>query len=540
MSTADSYPYSDFRDYLATLERRGLLVRVSRRIDKDTELVPLVRLQFRGLPSERRRAFLFTDVTDTRGRSFDASVAIGTFASSRAVYATALGMDLDDGTVGEVWQRALSHPVKPVRRSSGLCKEVVVAGAGELARTGGVDAFPHPISTPGFDPAPFLTSPYWVTRDPEDGTYNVGTYRGMIKAPDRVGLQMDTPSQHIAVHLAKARRLGRGLPAAVVLGAVPAVGLASVQKVPYGVSEYAVAGGLMGAPLEVVRCETVDIDVPAHAELVIEGEIDPDHVEPEGPFGEASGYMGTSTWSPVLHVTCITHRTSPIVQAFISEFPPSESTLMRKIGFENVYRQFLRTSCSIGSVRDVTFYEPATCNMMFVIRLADASPGQAWQALYAAAGYEPSMGKIIIAVDEDIDPANLESVIWALAFRTQPARDVQIIYGRLPRLDPSAPDPAPGGDGIDARASALLIDATRSKPYPPISLPARKHMEKALTIWSELGLPALDLAEPWYGYELGAWTAGNREQATLAVLGRYLETGAKLARQGRPAGPERR
>lgn len=539
MSTAGSCPYRDFRDYLAALDRRDLLVHVPRRIDKDSELVPLVRLQFRGLPAERRRAFLFTDVTDSRGRSFDASVAIGTLASSRAVYAAALGVDPGDGAAGQVWQRALAHPVEPVRRATGPCKENIVTGAGDLARTGGVDAFPHPISTPGFDPAPFLTSPYWVTRDPENGIYNVGTYRGMIKAPDRVGLQMDTPSQHIAVHLAKARRLGRRLPAAVVLGTVPAVGLASVQKVPYGMSEYAVAGGLMGAPLDVVRCETVDIDVPAHAELVFEGEIDPDRVEPEGPFGEASGYMGPGTWSPVLHVTCITHRTSPVVQAFISEFPPSESTLMRKIGFENVYRQFLTTSCNIGSVRDVTFYESATCNMMFVIRLADASPGQAWQALYAAAGYEPSMGKIIIAVDDDIDPADLESLVWALAFRTQPARDMQIIGGRLPRLDPSAPEAAADGDGNGARASALLVDATRSKPYPPISLPAVEYMEKALTIWSELGLPALNLIAPWHGYELGAWTADNREQAELAVLGRYLETGARLARQSRPAGRER-
>lgn len=537
MCAAGSYPYGDFRDYLDALERGGLLVRVRRRIDKDTELVPLVRLQFRGLPAEHRRAFLFTDVTDSRGRSFDASVAIGTFASSRAVYAAALGADPEDDAVGQVWRRALAHPVQPVRCSTGPCKDVIVTGSADLARTGGVDAFPHPISTPGFDPAPFLTSPYWVTRDPEDGTYNVGTYRGMIKAPDRIGLQMDTPSQHIAVHLAKARRLRRRLPAAVVLGTVPAVGLASVQKVPYGTSEYAIAGGLMGAPLEVVRCETVDIDVPAHAELVFEGEIDPEHLEPEGPFGEASGYMGPGTWSPVLHVTCVTHRATPVVQAFISEFPPSESTLMRKIGFENVYRQFLRTSCNIGSVRDVTFYEPATCNMMFVIRLAGASPGQAWQALYAAAGYEPSMGKIIIAVDDDIDPADLESLVWALAFRTQPARDMQVIGGRLPRLDPSAPEPVPGGDGNDARASALLIDATRSKPYPPISLPTAEHMEKALAIWSELGLPALNLIEPWHGYELGAWTADNREHAELAALGRYLETGAKLARQGRPAGP---
>jgi 4-hydroxy-3-polyprenylbenzoate decarboxylase len=519
---ARPYPYEDLRDYLEELDARGLLIRVARAINKDTELVPLVRLQFRGLPEEERKVFLFEQVTDSRGRSFDASVAIATFAASRAVYATALGVETLE-EVGSVWQRALSSPVDPLVVDSGPCKEVVILGDDELEAAGGVDAFPHPISTPGFDNAPFLTSPYWITKDPEDGTYNVGVYRGMVKSPLRVGLQMDTPSQHIAIQLRKAARLGKKLEAAVVIGAIPALGLASVQKVPYGVSELGIAGGLMGRPLEMVPCETVDLTVPSAAEVVIEGVIDPTKLEPEGPFGEASGYMGPRTSSPTLTVKAITHRTRPVVQAFISEFPPSESTLMRKIGFENVYRQFLRTSCNIASVQDVCFYEMATCNMMFVIRLNDPTAGQAWQAMHAAAGYEPSMGKIIIAVDSDIDSGDPESLIWALAFRMQPRKDVRILDHRLPRLDPSLP-----GAGDRAEASALLIDATRNHPYPPTSLPGEEYMVAARSLWTELGLPELDLRDPWYGYELGEWTQENREEARLAALGRYLETGRKL------------
>jgi 4-hydroxy-3-polyprenylbenzoate decarboxylase len=238
--------------------------------------------------------------------------------------------------------------------------------------------------------------------------------------------------------------------------------------------------------------------------------------------------MGPRTSSPSLEVTAITHRERPIVQAFISEFPPSESTLMRKIGFENVYKRFLRESCNISAVEDVCFYEMATCNMMFVIRLKDPSPGQAWQAMYAAAGYEPSMGKMIIAVDDDIDPEDLESVVWALAFRTQPHRDTKILGNRLPRLDPSMPnDPAlPAA----ADASSLLIDATRGRDYPPTSLPAEEHMRGAEKLWERLALPQLDLRDPWYGYELGDWGDEERAEAALAVLGRYLETGAKLTR----------
>lgn len=521
-----TYPYQDLRDYLDRLEGAGLLVRISEPVNKDTEMMPLVRLQFRGLAEDQRRAFVFDNVVDSRGRHFDASVALGTFASSRSVYAMALGGELDQ--LGDIWQRALSGPIDPVVVPTGPCKEVVLTDAAEIDARGGVDAFPHPISTPGFDNAPFLTSPYWVTKDPETGDYNVGTYRGMIKGPRQVGLQMDTPSQHIAQHLAKAKAAGVPLEAAVVIGAVPAVGLTSVQKLPLGVSEYAVAGGLMGQPLEVVPCETVDLVVPATAEIVIEGVIDPTILEPEGPFGEASGYMGPRTMSPSLRVTAITHRERPVVQAFVSEFPPSESTLMRKVGFENVYRRFLRESCGIRSVVDVCFYEMATCNMMFAIKMKDPSPGQAWQALYAASGYEPSMGKIIVAVDDDVDISDVNALVWALSFRTQPATDMRIIENKLPRLDPSIRQIA--GAPVRAEGSAILIDATRSHPYPPTSLPSEAIMDGALERWQALGLPELSLSDPWHGYELGDWTEENREEAELALQGRYLETGARLTR----------
>jgi UbiD family decarboxylase len=509
----NGYPYGDLREYLAALDAHGLLVRVGRPINKDTELVPLVRLQFRGLPEKDRMAFLFENVTDSRGRSYDGSVVMGAFASSRAVYSTALAAEPDE--VGARWAAALSNPLEPALVPTGPCKEVVLEGQ-TLLDAGGVDGFPHPISTPGFDPAPFLTAPYWVTKDPESGAYNVGIYRGMIKAPDRIGLQMDTPTQHIAVHLEKARRAGRRLEAAIVIGAVPAVGFASAQKIPFGVSEYSVAGGLMGRPLEVVRCETVDLEVPAHAELVIEGEIDPNHREPEGPFGEASGFMGPATSSPVLRVRAITHRRRPVVQAFISEFPPSESTLMRKIAFENVYLRFLRQACNIDAVRRVVTYESGTCNMFFVIQLKDPAPGQARQALYAASGYEASMGKTIVTVDDDIDPDDLDAVVWAMSFRMQPARDVTILPGKLPRLDPSA---VPGEP-----SSALLVDATRKRPYPPTSLPAQRFMQRAQEIWQELGLPELSLTNPWHGYELGEWSDDARRAAAEAVLGRYTSS----------------
>ena len=296
------YPYTDLRDYLAELDRRELLTRVPTAVDKDSQLVPLVRLQFRGLPEAHRRAFFFEEVTDGRGRSFDATVAIATFAANRAVYAAALGVDALD-EVGAVWQQALSTPIEPVEVDSGPCKEVVITDPAEIDALGGVDAFPHPVSTPGFDPAPFLTAGCWISKDPEDGTYNSGVYRGMIKGPRRVGLQMDTPSQHIAIQLRTAKTLGVKLEAAIVVGAAPVSRSRACRRSRTASTSSGSPADLMGRPLEVVRCETVDLEVPATAELVIEGVIDPNALEQEGPFGEASGFMGPRTISPWLEVT---------------------------------------------------------------------------------------------------------------------------------------------------------------------------------------------------------------------------------------------
>jgi 4-hydroxy-3-polyprenylbenzoate decarboxylase len=522
-------PYPDLRAYLDELARRGLLHVVDEPVSKDTELVPLVRLQFRGLAEAQRRAFWFRSVTDARGRRFDGSVALGSLGCSRAVYAAAMGVEPDG--IAAKWASVHGNHLAPrtVSRDAAPVKEVVLR-APDLGE--GVDRFPHLISTPGFDPAPFITAGVWVTRDPETGSCNLGIYRGMIKAPDRIGCATDVSTQHLAIQWEKARRMGRHLDVAVFLGGPPALLLAAASKVPYGVDEYGVAGALNGAPIDVVPAETVDCPVPATAEIVIEGRIRTDFLEPEAPFGEASGYLGPRKMEKVLEVGAITHRRRPVYQGIISEFPPSESTVMRKAAFDAIYLRHLRDACNIPSVSRVACHEMASCNMLFVIQLDRPTLGQPWQALRAAAAFDASLGKIFIAVDADVDPESMDSVLWALSYAMQPHRDAEIVRGKVPRLDPSV---TPSDDARQfaypdgAGASALLINACREHPYLPVSLPRKDFMEAAQKRWAALGLPALDLKTPWHGYPLGAWTAENAEEALLAVTGRYFETGAKLA-----------
>ena len=311
--------YQDIREFMQTLEKQDKLVKVSREINKDTELMPLVRWQYRGLREDQRKAFLFENVTDAKGRKYQGTVLVGAHGASTEVYA--LGMMCEPDGIMEKWAYAQSHPVKPVMVDKGVCQEEVHMGEG-LLEHGGVMEFPVPISTPGFDAAPFLSASNWITKDPDTGIRNMGNYRSMVKSPTRLGINA-FEQQHLRQHWEKCRAKGKPLQAAIILGVAPALGYVSITKVPYGVDEYDVAGGIAGAPMELVKCKTVDIEVPVTAEIVIEGELPTDFMEREGPFGEHTGYIFQQGVRPYFNVTCITHRKNPMYTCFISQFPPS-------------------------------------------------------------------------------------------------------------------------------------------------------------------------------------------------------------------------
>ena len=527
--------FRDLRDFISVLEETGNLHRISARIEKNTELMPLVRWQYQGLPDHQRKAFLFDNVTDPQGKNYDCSVAVGVLGASRSIYKMALGLEEKSGAgeVAERWNRALSHPIASRIVKTGPVKEVILKGREVSRRDGGLLRFPVPISNPGFDGGPFLTAPYVVTKDPDTGIPNVGTYRCMIKGPNKSGVSVP-PAQHIGIHFHKCKEKKVPLQAAIVLGCSPAIGLASVAKVGYDRDEYAVAGGIAGEPILLVRCETVDVEVPASAEIVIEGEIATDYLEPEGPFGEFTGYMGGQMVNGVFLVKCITHRKNPILQMF-TEGVPSESGVMRKMGYESTLYKLLKYDCNIPTVMDVTLHESSGSRKYVVIRMKKTNPAQPWQALQAAVALDPSHGKILVTVDEDIDPEDADSVNWAISFRMQPHRDVKITTHKFAGLDPSAAPP--GSPVAEARfpspsgCSAIMMDATRKWPYPPVALPAKKYMEAAKQKWEKLGLPPLQPKMPWYGYSLGYWSEEDEENAELAIRGEYDKVAERLQKK---------
>ncbi|MFC1956024.1 UbiD family decarboxylase [Chloroflexota bacterium] len=311
--------YKDLRELLKSLEEKGKLIRIKRKINKDTELMPLARLQFRGLPEEERKGFMFENITDAKGKKYDIPLVVGVIAASRDIYA--IGMNCDSDKITEKWSETRTNPIEPIIVNSGPVQEVVHIGD-SLLEHGGLEEFPIQISTPGYDSGPFITCPYVVTKDPETGIPNVGMYRAHVKSPTRTGVQFYSVTQHGAMHLAKAAKMGKPLETAIVIGGPPCLGYVAVTRLPYEVNEFAYASAIAGEPLEMVKCKSIDLEVPAHAEIVIEGLLSTDEIEPEAPFGEAGGYVGKRDIMPYLTVTGITHRKNPIYQAILSQYPP--------------------------------------------------------------------------------------------------------------------------------------------------------------------------------------------------------------------------
>jgi UbiD family decarboxylase len=514
--------------YVEALDKAGKLVRVTTPVNKDTELHPLVRLQFRGLPESQRKAFFFDNIHDSTGRKHDIPVLVGALAGTADIYAMGMGCKIEE--IPEVWNKALANPIMPKEVSKAACQEVVITGE-ELKRPGGgLGRLPIPISTPGFDNAPYTSASHWVTKDPDQGIHNLGNYRGMVKAEDRIGAAPGMVGVGMRDHIDRWREKGaKSMPAAIVIGAPPHVTYTAVTRIPNDVCEYDVAGGMSGNAVEVVKCVTQDLMVPAEAEIVIEGVMPVDTLEMEGSFGEFPGYMAQRDYSVYMDVTAITMRKKPIYLAILSQMPPSESSKMRHIGRNATSLKLLHDN-GFTNVKQVAYLECGGSNALVVVKMKKRHDNDAKDALRLLA--KKFIGKITIAVDEDVNITDTEMVLWAIAFRSQPYRDCEIVDAPLFSLDPSTAPPTESRglfSNNPARSTALLIDATLPWGYPPISLPRKQFMDRAVEMWRDLQLPTLALKDPWWGYTLGAWTDEEEEEAQLAVKGEHYTTGEKQA-----------
>ncbi len=531
MKSETKSAYKDLHGHISTLESHGLLVRIDREIDKDSEMHPLVRWQFvGGLKEDDRKAFLFTNITDGKGRKYDIPVIVGGLAANRAVYSTGMDCSLDE--IERKWDAAIANPVPPRDVEDAPCHEIVETGEILCKEGHGIDILPIPVSTPGFDSAPTLSATNVITKDPETGVQNMGTYRCALKAPDRLVVRMATRVGGAGGYQHYLRHQERGddeMPVAIVLGCPPYVAFMGPQKLPVGVDEFTVAGGLAGAPINIVQAKTVPLMVPAEAEVVIEGYIDTTKVEPEGPFGESHGHIALEEYNMPMRVTAVTRRRDAVIPSYISQVAPSESSVIKRVAYEPLFLRHLRDTMSIKGVKKVSLHEPLTGLLRVTVVTVD--PGtptsEIWRALYGAAFFKGDCSKICIAVNEDIDTDSPDSILWAMSYRSNPIKDMQVLphrgQGHGPKREHSGEED-----------STLLVDATMKSPMPPLALPKREYMERAKKIWEELELPKLMPQSPWHGYSLGAWHQYWDTAAARAASGDYIENGRLSLPQQRP------
>jgi UbiD family decarboxylase len=468
--------YRDLRHYLAVLEEKKLLCHISPEVDKEWEIAAVCRRAFQKIPERKRPALMFDHI-----KGHEIPLVIGVLGASRQIYATALECEVEK--VLEKWESGAKNPLAPRLVETGLCQEVV-----HMGEEANFEILPAPIWTVGEDPGPYHTSPFVISRDPETRIPNLGTYRVQVKGRKKAGLMINPP-RNMNHHIRKNEARGQGTDVAIVFGTDPVIGLTAVTPFPYGVDELAMAGGIRREPVEVVRCRTVDLEVPAAAEIVVEGKIPFQGREPEGPFGEYGGYMGTGGNHPFIEITCITHRRKPIYQAFLSQMPPSESSCIKAIGREGVIQRHLKENLGIP-VHDVCLPESGGATGLLIISIKKQNRFQPLKAMMGAWSHHDVFGKVTIVVDDDIDIRDSFQVEWALSFRMQPAEDVYVIKNTDPlTLDPS--QPLKDGEKVkptEQVSSKVGIDATKKHPFPPLAVPPKEHLEKVDAQWERYGI----------------------------------------------------
>ncbi len=469
--------YRNIRDFLTKLEAAGRLRRITKPVDHTWEVACLARWMLQGLPEQERFGLLFERVT-----GFDIPVMTAVLGASRWNYALALETTPDG--IHEKWVNALLHPNAPRVVAESPARQVLASGADVDLK-----AIPIPTWTPGKDVAPYITATV-ITKDLDTGKQNAATYRCMVADRNHLAINL-TPGRHGYLNYASWARQGRPAPFAIVVGAEPVVHLAAISNVPYGTDELTIAGGLKGEPVDVVRGRTGDLLIPANCEFIIEGEIPHDVTALEGNFGEFAGYMGGVQAKPLATITAISRRRDAIYYGYISQMPPSESTMIQSKSNEGLILKMLRHDHGETTVKDVAIdltYGGLLAHCIVAMTPRDPDHAKRVGRLVA----ENTLLKRVTVVDEDVDIRDPFHLDWALNSRYNPVRDTIIIANVTTGiiLDPSVRMK----DGVPIETgSKVVIDATEKTGAGDISLPPRDLMMKAKEIWDSLGLPPFEI-----------------------------------------------
>ncbi|MBU1598659.1 menaquinone biosynthesis decarboxylase [bacterium] len=453
--------YRDLRGFIKILEESNLLRRVKEPVDCELEITEISdRVVKKGGP-----ALLFENV-----KGYNFPVLINAFGSKQRI-------ELALGNIQQIAERIIElltfEPPKgllekvlllpkllqmsqfiPKRVKNGPCQEVIVKEPNILK-------FPILKCWPG-DGGKFITLPMVFTADPETGRRNVGMYRMQVYDDTTCGM-------HWHIHKGGARHyrryceLNKRMAIAVALGGDPATIYASTAPLPDGIDEMLFAGFLRKEPVELVQCKTIDLEVPAHSEIVLEGYVEPGELREEGPFGDHTGFYSPKDLYPVFHITCITHRKDAIYPATVVGKPPMEDCFLGK-ATERIFLPLLKFQ--LPEITDINLPIEGVFHNCAIISIKKEYPGQAKKVIHSLWGMGQMMfTKMLIIVDSDIDLQNLSEVAWKVFNNIDPKNDIVFSEGPLDVLDHASNTPYYGTKvGIDATRKDKGEGRTRAWP----------------------------------------------------------------------------
>jgi 4-hydroxy-3-polyprenylbenzoate decarboxylase len=485
--------FTNLREYVRLLEKRDQLVRVRAPVSPLLEITEITDRVCKGAQTHNK-ALLFENLP-----GYEMPVLINAFGSPQRM-AWGLGVEaLDelnqrlakviDPRLPQGMRQALDRgrDLLDVLRSVGVGpKRVRRAPVQEVVREGepSIDFIPILQCWPK-DGGRFITLPQVITRDPQSGTRNVGMYRLQV-LDQRTLLVHWQRHKGGAEHERVARQLQKDfIPAAIVLGGDPASMWCSSAPLPPNIDEYLLAGYLRGAPVEFVECMSQPLEVPAHAEIVIEGFIDPNDHRPEGPFGDHTGYYTPVELFPVFHTTAVTHRKKPIYPTTVVGIPPMEDVWMGK-ATERLFLPLMRLF--LPEIVDVNMPAEGVFHNLVLVSVRKRFPGHARKVIFGLWGLALlSLAKTIVVVDEWVDVQNLSQVAWQALGNVDWSHDVIIQNGPVDHLDHASYQHSFGGKiGIDATAKLPEEGYPRNWPEPvSMAEDVKAHVD---AIWKQLGI----------------------------------------------------
>jgi UbiD family decarboxylase len=481
--------YNDLRDWIATLEKEGELARVRTEVDWDLELGAIARENMdRGGP-----ALLFENIKDHKDTICKKLFTCSLSTFSRVACMLGLPKDTPYKDLIQVWRERVKKPIKPVIVDKGPCKENILKGDD-------VDLFQFP--TPHWqklDGGRFIGTFHGVvTKDPDKNWTNVGMYRQMIHDKKTTTMSV-AQGQHIWFHWRKYRPKGKNMPLAVSIGWDQVLPAVSASPVPTGVDEWDIMGALRQKPVELIKCETNDLLVPASSEIVLEGEVitDTSQFITCGPFGEYTGYYGPANQRAPFKINCITFRNDPILQGTMEGMPINEDHRICSVSHSATIWDLLEERMTgVTGVNN----DPSTAYANLIVQIDNSYYGQVHQvaANVWSSHLSNMMCKNIIVCEQDVDIYDLGKVFWALGYRVDPRKDIIQFPGWISALDPIAPITEKLSAGGN-KGTRLLIDATkpidrpRAKEYfgekfPPIAYPDSETMKKVKDNWERYGI----------------------------------------------------